>query len=155
MGLSRPSSPAPREYHDPPPSHIQISAHPERLGGSWYSCEPCEHLSVGIPGLAIPGSPYRGQNWKLRQMTFLGVKKCLFWGSLLEPFKWVFWGIKFPPLILRHFLDPKKCHLPEFPILTSVGGPWDRKSWTLVFPAPIVSAETAFFHVDFRKEFPS
>ena len=27
------------------------------------------------PGLAIPGSPYRGQNWKLRQMTFFGVKK--------------------------------------------------------------------------------
>ena len=43
-------------------------------------------------GVAIPGSPYRGQNWKIGKMRFLG-SKMPFWGSLLEPFKWAFCGI--------------------------------------------------------------
>ena len=47
-------------------------------------------------GREIVGSrseqPHRGQNWKIGNMTFLGLKMP-FWGSLLEPFKWHFWGI--------------------------------------------------------------
>ena len=31
--------------------------------------------------IAIPGSPYRGQNWKIRKMTFLGSKSAFFGGS--------------------------------------------------------------------------
>ena len=33
-------------------------------------------------------------------------------GSKGDPQKGIFW--------------PQKCHFPDFPILTSVGGPWDR-----------------------------
>ena len=39
--------------------------------------------------VAIPGSPHRGQNWKIGKMTFLGSKNA-FLGSPLEPFKWAF-----------------------------------------------------------------
>ena len=28
----------------------------------------------------------------------------------------------------KGIISPQKCHFPDFPILTSVGGPWDRKS---------------------------
>ena len=37
--------------------------------------------------------PNRGQNWKIRKMTFLGSKSAFFGGVLSEPFKWAFWGI--------------------------------------------------------------
>ena len=47
---------------------------------------------VFLTAIAVPGSPYRGQNGKIGKMTFLGSKKCLFWGSPLEPFKWGFWA---------------------------------------------------------------
>ena len=47
--------------------------------------------------LAIPGSPHRGQNWKIRKMTF-GVKNCLF-GVPLGTIQMGFWGIQFPPSI--------------------------------------------------------
>ena len=53
--------------------------------------------------VAIPGSPYRGQNWKIIK-----------WLQEETPQKAFFW--------------PQKCHFPDFPILTSAGGPWDRKS---------------------------
>ena len=35
-------------------------------------------------------------------------------GSKGDPQQGIFW--------------PQKCHFPDFPILTSVGGPWDRKA---------------------------
>ena len=48
-------------------------------------------------------------------------QKMPFWGSPFKPFKGdhqkgIFW--------------PQKCHFPDFPILTSVGGPWDRNNGT-------------------------
>ena len=47
--------------------------------------------------VAIPGSPYKRQNGKIGEMTFLG-SKLPFWGSVLGPFKWAFWELQFPPL---------------------------------------------------------
>ena len=41
------------------------------------------------------------------------------------PFKWFQGGP--PKKEKRHFLTPQRCHFPDFPILTSVGGPWDGK----------------------------
>ena len=35
---------------------------------------------VPLSRLAIPGSPYRGQNWKIRKMTFLGSKNAFLGG---------------------------------------------------------------------------
>ena len=40
-----------------------------------------------------PRVPCRGQNGKIRKITFLGSKSAFFGGSLLEPFKWAVWGI--------------------------------------------------------------
>ena len=53
-----------------------------------HVCDWCaENTTVIIQNtyktiVAIPGSPYRGQNWKIGKMTFLGSKNA-FWGVLL------------------------------------------------------------------------
>ena len=35
------------------------------------------HSCILGAGIAIPGSPYRGQNWKIGKMTFVGSKNAL------------------------------------------------------------------------------
>ena len=45
----------------------------EKRSGKFGS--PTDHFGDSkMPGFSIPWSPYRGQNWKIRKMTFLGVK---------------------------------------------------------------------------------
>ena len=41
---------------------------------------------------------HRSKLENLEKLTFLGSKNAFFGGSLLEPFKWTFWGMQFPPL---------------------------------------------------------
>ena len=68
-----------------------------------------------------------------RENDISGVKKCLFGGLPWNHLNGGFGAFNSLPIeggnsTKKAFFDPKKCHFPDFPILTSVGGPWDRNS---------------------------
>ena len=57
-----------------------------------FTLQTC-HLNISFSRIVTPGSPYRGQNWKIRKMTCLGSKKCLFWGPSWNHLNGLFGGM--------------------------------------------------------------
>ena len=58
----------------------------------------CRYKLETYCSIAIPGSPYRGQNWKIRKMTFWGSKNAFLGGRSWNHLNGLFGGNESPPL---------------------------------------------------------
>ena len=81
---------------------LQMFSDLQQQGDDWITC------------LVIPGSPYRGQNWRIGKLTFLGSKDAFFGGPPWNHLNWLFGAFYFLPqykILFQGEKNAPKAHL--------------------------------------------